>query len=1184
METRLSEFKKNILIWYPFKENASVLNLENGFEEVLGDLDVKFEKIVTFSQNTDKKQVKIVANKNANRNNKDDKFDYVTIIGKYTYNFTEKLEVAKKYVKNDGKILVALDNRFGLKNWNDAQNLNKDISEKELRNILKENKFDNFKFYYILSNYKMANLIYSEDYTLTKEDITRNFAVYPKDTAVHLNENEVYKKILEDGDINKFINSFFIEISNKKIETDVKYVTFSNYRKPEYRTMTIIKNNIVIKKAVEKKAQKHIEKIAQNLEGLKEYKVKSIEEFKDGKIVSPFIKSERFDSFLEKSKSIEEFKNNFEILKNILDSKIIENNEIIEEIKKYQELEDKSEFENKLNLKNSILEYDIEKLKKLHFIENAYIDLVPKNCFFENNIIGKKLEVFDQEWVEQNVPVEYIYYRSILNTTEVLNKFGKEELLKSFEILEYVDLFEELEKDLRDKSFDYEIHDIFFRQYIDSKRAEKQRFIYKKEAFELRERLQKLEEENHSLNLELEDARGKLVDYANQLRVISNSSSWKLIQKLRGIIGFFKFRKGVSLIDKLYPVGTTRREKYDLKQAKKKEINRIKKIKNSVDEETASYWFELEKIYAKNREKIENLVLEEDSDPYQFWIKANEPTIEELKMQEEKANNFLIKPKISILVPLYNTDIKFFRELLFTLYYQTYKNWELCLADGSPKKLEEIEKICSKDSRIKYHYIGENKGISGNTNEALKLATGEYIALLDHDDLLTLNSLYEIVKCINEKHDVEFIYTDEDKIEAIDGIRYDPHFKPDYAPDFLMSGNYICHFSVFKKELMDKLEGFRSEYDGAQDFDIILRATNEANNIYHIPKILYHWRIHPGSTAGNSEAKLYAYIAGEKAVQDHLKRIGSNGIAARDENINGFYRVTYPVVGNPKVNILILNKDNVKYLKNCIDSILSKTTYSNFEIDVIDNCSTDFETLKYYKEIENLEKVKVIRYEEKYLDYDFDFQINNSKLINNAIKKLNGEFIVELDRHEKIKTQNWLEIMIGIAQRKEVGLVGAKVYYSNGTIKHAGIAYNIGDYAAYLYRETYNGYRVKDRMICNCSIISSLCRMYRKEVFEEVLGMNEEYNFEFLNEVDFSFRLRQKGYLNIYTPQVEINDFDIFNERENILEEDTFEYNREIKKLKEEWKKVFSKPDPYHNINFSPASANCVLRIDKVIY
>ena len=246
METRLSEFKKNILIWYPFKENASVLNLENGFEEVLGDLGVKFEKIVTFSQDTDKKQVKIVANKNANRNNKDDKFDYVTIIGKYTYNFAEKLEVAKKYVKNDGKILIALDNRFGLKNWNDAQNLNKDISEKELRNILKESKFDNFKFYYVLSNYKMANLIYSEDYTLTKEDITRNFAVYQKDTAVHLNENEVYKKILEDGNINKFINSFFIEISNKKIETDVKYVTFSNYRKPEYRTMTIIKNNIVI--------------------------------------------------------------------------------------------------------------------------------------------------------------------------------------------------------------------------------------------------------------------------------------------------------------------------------------------------------------------------------------------------------------------------------------------------------------------------------------------------------------------------------------------------------------------------------------------------------------------------------------------------------------------------------------------------------------------------------------------------------------------------------------------------------------------------------------------------------------------------------------------------------------------------------------------------------------------------
>ena len=542
------------------------------------------------------------------------------------------------------------------------------------------------------------------------------------------------------------------------------------------------------------------------------------------------------------------------------------------------------------------------------------------------------------------------------------------------------------------------------------------------------------------------------------------------------------------------------------------------------DLDTANYWLELEKLYKKRIEELDKLVLKPDSEPYEFWMKANDIRISDINYQKQNWNNFNIKPKISIIVPLYNTPIKFFKELLFTIYNQTYPNWELCLADGSPERLTEIESIC-KDSRIKYKYIGENKGISGNSNEALSLATGEFIALLDHDDLLPLNSLYEIVKCINENKDVEFIYTDEDKIESIDKPRYDPHFKPDYAPDFLMSGNYICHFSVFKKELMDKLQGFRSKYDGAQDYDIILRATELTTKIKHISKILYHWRIHPGSTAGNSEAKLYAYEAGEKALQDHLIRIGSNGIAKRDEKINGFYSILYPVTGNPKVNILIANRNNVYYLKNCLKSIFENTTYSNYEIDIIDNNSDDLETLKYYEEIAKNKKIKIIKYNEKlaknnnYLGY-----ANYSKLINFAMKKIDGEFIVELDRHEKINTNNWLEIMLGIARRKEVGCVGSKVYYSNGTIKHAGIVYGIGDYAVYLYRETYNGHRVRDKMICNMSIVSSLCRMYRKEIFEEVNGMNEDINFELINETDFSLKIRQKGYLNIYTPQVEIND------------------------------------------------------------
>ena len=1179
METRLSEFEKNIIIWYPFKNNSSILNLNEDFENVFENLNVKFDKIVSYSKNYNEGLFSnLIIDNNSNKIVKEkiklsenEKFDYITLIGKYNYDFEEKISLAKKYLKQDGIILIGLDNKFGLKNINNANSLKNEISKNELEEIFKKNNLDFSKFYYVFPNYKQANLICSDNYNLTKEDISRNFSVYEKDKILPLNENETYKEILNSGkNINEFASSFFIEVSKTNINNSIKYVTFSNYRKKEYRTVTVIDNTCVTKKAVEKESLKHINKMSENINLIKNLDVICLDRFENNEIKSKFINSVRFDIELSNSNSIEEFVSKFDILKNVLLKDSFGYNELLKENEKVY---------------NSIKKYDIEKLNKLHFVKNGFIDLVPKNCF----LIDGKLNVFDQEWIEECTPVEYIFYRSILNSTTVIEKFGKEELLKALNIFEFIDLFEELEKEFCDNVLDYEIHDIFFRKYLDLNTAERQRNIYKEEAFSLNEKVEKLEKENYSLNLELEDAREKLVNYANELRVISNSGSWKLIQKIRSIISFFNFRNGKSLLDRFYPVGTKRREKYEIKKAEKLEKQRIKNIIDITDLDTANYWLELEKLYKKRIEELDKLVLKPDSEPYEFWMKANDIRISDINYQKQNWNNFNIKPKISIIVPLYNTPIKFFKELLFTIYNQTYPNWELCLADGSPEKLTEIEKIC-RDSRIKYSFIGENKGISGNSNEALKLATGDFIALLDHDDLLPLNSLYEIVKCINENPDVEFIYTDEDKIESIDKPRYDPHFKPDYAPDFLMSGNYICHFSIFKKELMDKLEGFRSKYDGAQDYDIILRATELTTKIKHISKILYHWRIHPGSTAGNSEAKLYAYEAGEKALQDHLIRIGSNGIAKRDEKINGFYKIVYPANGNPKVNILITNRNNIYYLKNCIQSILEKTTYANYEIDIIDNNSDDFEILKYYDEIGKNEKIKIIKYcEEKNIiinNYDSSNNYlgyaNYSKLINFASKKIDGEFIVEIDRHEKVITENWIEIMLGIAQRKEIGCVSPKVYYSNGTIKHAGIVYGIGDYSAYLYRETYNGHRVRDKMICNMSIVSSLCRMYRKEVFDEVNGMNENINFELINENDFSLRIREKGYLNIYTPQVEINDFDIFNERERIEEEDIFEYNREIKQLKQDFMDFFNKPDPYHNINFSPASSNCVVRIDKI--
>lgn len=346
---------------------------------------------------------------------------------------------------------------------------------------------------------------------------------------------------------------------------------------------------------------------------------------------------------------------------------------------------------------------------------------------------------------------------------------------------------------------------------------------------------------------------------------------------------------------------------------------------------------------------------------YGGWIKNNEPKDADLKLQIKK--EFKISPKISIVVPMYKTKEKFFKDLIKSVISQTYSNWELILADGSPEENKNFKKYYENETRIKYKFLNENLGIAGNTNSAIEMATGDYIALLDHDDLLSEYALYEVVNYINKYPNAEFLYSDEDKIDENDN-RYDAYFKPNFAPDTLRCQNYICHFSIFKKEIMETLNGFKADYDGAQDYDIFLRMSEitKTENIIHIPKILYHWRVHSESTAKlNSNAKNYAFEAGKKAIEDHLKRVGLDGTVS-EGCIDGIYRIDYKVKENPKVSIVIPNKDGKDILKVCIDSILSKTTYKNYEIVISENNSETEEIFEYYKELIKNDKIKVANY------------------------------------------------------------------------------------------------------------------------------------------------------------------------------------------------------------------------------
>ena len=568
--------------------------------------------------------------------------------------------------------------------------------------------------------------------------------------------------------------------------------------------------------------------------------------------------------------------------------------------------------------------------------------------------------------------------------------------------------------------------------------------------------------------------------------------------------------------------------------------------------------------------------LAEPEDIYQKWIAANEPTEEEL--EEQRKHKFSNQPKISIIIPMYNTPVKFFGELVDSLINQTYTNWELCLADGSNEENPELKDIYSKDSRIKYKFIGENKGISGNTNEALTLATGDFIGLLDHDDILPIFSLYEVVKCINNHPEVEFIYTDEDKFEEVGGKRYDPYFKSDFGPDTLRANNYICHFSVFRKDLMEKLGGFRSEFDGAQDYDILLRMSEIAKHIYHIPKILYHWRVHELSTAkAGAHAKPYAYEAGKKAVQAHIDRLGLKG-TVESGNTLGTYKVNYEIIGNPKVSIIIPNKDYASTLKVCLKSIIKLTTYKNYEIIVVENNSTEDETFEYYKKIDGKDNIKVVYYPEKVFNY--------SAIINFGVRNCTGDYVIQLNNDTELLTPNWLQEMLGFAQREDVGAVGVKMYYPDRTIQHAGIIVGIGGVAGHVFKnipKNLHGYFSKDAMLQNLSAVTAACIMTPRKIYDDVGYMDEEFKVAF-NDVDFCLKIRETGKLIIYTPYVEFLHY----ESKSRGYEDTVEkqqrFKGEIDRFYSKWQGFLDKGDPYYNINLRLDNDQCAIKECKVDY
>ena len=579
-----------------------------------------------------------------------------------------------------------------------------------------------------------------------------------------------------------------------------------------------------------------------------------------------------------------------------------------------------------------------------------------------------------------------------------------------------------------------------------------------------------------------------------------------------------------------------------------------------------------------------------NQEQYEIWRNKNKYDLE-----KQKNTEFSYSPKISIVVPMYKTNMKFFEELINSLKNQTYSKWELCLADGSPEKNKEFEKIIENNNKIKYKFLGKNEGISENSNEAIKMATGEYIGFLDHDDTLSENALYEIVNCLNKDKSVDFIYTDEDKLDQ-NYMYFDPYFKPDFSPETLECNNYITHFVVVKKDLIDKIGMLDSKYNGAQDFDFVLRATEKSKKIVHIPKVLYHWRVHRESTAFLPDTKPYAFEAGKRAVEAHLNRIGKKANVEESQDVPGAYKINYEIVGNPNITIIIPNKDNIKLLKRCINSILKLTTYKNYEIFIIENNSIKNTTFKYYKKIAKNTKIKILNYNkntimdlngERKLELDNNenskLEFNYSSLINFGVKNSKSDFILQLNNDTLLLTPNWLEIFIGYAQNKEIGAVGARLYYPDKTIQHAGIILGINGIAGNALvnlpygKHAYFGIEAITR---NVSAVTGACLFCRRNLYEEVGFMdNKKFKVAF-NDVDFCLKLLERGYRNIYNPYIELIHYESKTRGYEDSPEKIKRFEKETENFRKRWSKLLQN-DPYYNPNLSRKTVNYDIKTEE---
>ena len=616
---------------------------------------------------------------------------------------------------------------------------------------------------------------------------------------------------------------------------------------------------------------------------------------------------------------------------------------------------------------------------------------------------------------------------------------------------------------------------------------------------------------------------------------------------------------------------------------KKKNFIREKETVETLNRQMGELYWQIAEINKELDSTKNNLIHTQE---YTKWIAMNYPNFNDITNQRQLSLKFNYRPKISIILPVYNTDSLYLEACIDSVINQSYVNWELCIVDDASDKeatLNTLKKIDNKkDPRININHSNKNEHISVASNLAAEKATGEFIALLDHDDILWPNALYEVVKLLQIHQDADLIYSDEDKIEQDGYLHRDPYFKPDWSPHLLECINYITHFSVIRRQVFVEVSGFDKHLIGSQDWDLFLRISEKTEKIFHIPTILYSWRIHQGSTASSTDSKSYVKVNQKTTLENHLGRVYKNYTSKVFTGHHGYWYIKYGVVGNPLVSVIIPTKDKVDYLKRCVSSIINKTSYSNYEIIIIDTGSKELETREYYKELKNdfsKKKLRIISFPPTPFNY--------SDACNYGAKEAKGEYLLMLNNDTEVRSEDWIKDMLGYAQQKDIAAVGVKLLYPSNDIQHAGVTLGIGSWepvAAHIGQKMMNNapnflQALYTDTIRDVSAVTAACLLVSAKKFWEVNGFDPKYRITF-NDVDLCLKFRKAGYHNIYLPFVELTHDESISVGRVLQNRDMSELNKSAKLIRKRWKGVIDQ-DPYYNPNFHILSSRFALDVES---